>query len=75
MISLTVQMCLYPALTRAAQPVPSCNNVDALSDSLTVTWTEIQVTSQCVDQLYAFPTLSYNITYHVVGFPDEVILQ
>ena len=70
MISLTDKTCLFPALTQAFQPVPMCYN--ASSDSLTVTWTEPRFTTACEDQLYT--TLSYNITYHVVGFPNEVIL-
>ena len=62
-------MCLYPALTRATQPVPSCLTMGTTSESLSVSWTEPEVTAQCQNQLYAFPTLSYNVTYH---FTDQV---
>ena len=72
MLSFTVEMCLYPALTRATQPVPSCLIANTTSDSLSISWTEPQVTPQCQNQLYAFPTLRYNVTYHVVGFTDQV---
>ena len=65
-------MCLYPALTRTTQPVPSCITMGNSSESLSVSWTEPQVTAQCQNQLYAFPTLSYNVTYHIVGFTDQV---
>ena len=65
-------MCLYPALTRATQPVPSCLTMGTTSESLSFSWTEPEVTAQCQNQLYAFPTLSYNVTYNVVGFTDQV---
>jgi len=65
-------MCLYPALTSAAQPTASCPSVPTSSSSLSVSWTEPQVTAECQNLLYAFPTLCYLVTYHVSGLTDEV---
>ena len=72
LLSCTATMCLYPGLTQASQPMPSCPATSSSSDSLSISWAEPQITSVCQSQLYAFPTLNYHVTYHMVAFPDQV---
>ena len=67
-----VERCLYPAVSPDTQPMPSCLTETTSSDSLSISWNEPQVTPDCQDQLYAFPTISYNVTYHIADYPNEV---
>lgn len=69
---LTVESCLYPALTRDVQPVPVCS--DESSNSVLLSWTDPTITPQCQGQLYAYPTLSYRVTYQVEDVIEQVHL-
>ena len=52
--------------------MPMCPNMATSSDNLSIAWNEPQVTDDCQSELYAFPTISYNVTYHIVDYPNEV---
>ncbi|XP_065906520.1 proto-oncogene tyrosine-protein kinase ROS-like isoform X3 [Dysidea avara] len=55
--------CLYPPISPSVQPKAECFN--ATDSTIFLRWFAPNILMECTDQLVAFPTLNYEVTYRI----------
>ena len=59
----TERDCLYPPISPSVQPQAECFN--ATNSTIFLRWFAPNILMECMDQLVAFPTLNYEVTYQI----------
>ena len=67
----TERDCLYPPISPSVQPKAECFN--ATDSTIFLRWFAPNILMECTDQLVAFPTLNYEVTYRIGSMGSSMV--
>ena len=70
-VHFTERDCLYPPITSSVQPQAECFN--ATNSTIFLRWFAPNISMECMDQLVAFPTLNYEVTYRIGSMGSSMV--
>ena len=70
-VHFTERDCLYPPITSSVQPQAECFN--ATNSTIFLRWFAPNISMECMDQLVAFPTLNYEVTYRIGSMESSMV--